>query len=160
SSSPRTSLLPRWRARDRVGQRMTLLWTARAWIGSGWQENVLLSIDSTGHWSEITANVHSAPPGAEVLAGPLLPSLVHAHSHAFQRAFAGLAERRESDADDFWSWRDRMYRVALRITPDHLRAIAAHLFIELLRGGYTQVCEFHYLQHEEQGKPYADPLAL
>jgi len=95
-----------------------------------------------------------------MMPGPLLPGLVNAHSHSFQRAFAGLAERRESDADDFWSWRDRMYRVALRITPAHLRAVAAHLFVELLRGGYTHVCEFHYLQHDRDGKPYADPLEL
>jgi len=62
----------------------------------------------------------------------------------FQRAFAGLAERRESSADDFWSWRDRMYGVALRIGPEQLRAVAAQLYVELLAGGYTQVCEFHY----------------
>ena len=103
---------------------------------------------------------HAAPPQAEVLAGPVLPGLVDAHSHAFQRAFAGLAERRDSAQDDFWSWRDRMYRVALRITPEQLRAVAAQLYAELLRGGYTQVCEFHYLQHDADGRPYADPLAL
>ena len=95
-----------------------------------------------------------------MLAGPVLPGLVDAHSHAFQRAFAGLAERRDSEQDDFWSWRDRMYRVALRITPEQLRAVAAQLYAELLRGGYTQVCEFHYLQHDRDGRPYADPLAL
>jgi formimidoylglutamate deiminase len=139
---------------------MRTLWTPRAWLNAGWHDNVVLRIDATGHWSDITANVPSAPPDAEVVKGPLLPSLVNAHSHAFQRAFAGLAERRESDADDFWSWRDRMYRVALRIAPDHLRAVAAHLFIELLRGGYTHVCEFHYLQHDRDGKAYADPLEL
>jgi formimidoylglutamate deiminase len=91
-----------------------------------------------------------------VLAGLLLPALVDAHSHAFQRAFAGLAERREEQADDFWSWRDRMYGVALRITPDELRAVAAQLYLELLAGGYTQVCEFHYLQHDCDGRPYGD----
>ena len=63
---------------------------------------------------------------------PGAPGLVDAHSHAFQRAFAGLAERRDSAHDDFWSWRDRMYGVALRITPEQLRAIAAHLYLELL----------------------------
>ena len=92
--------------------------------------------------------------------GTVLPGLVDAHSHAFQRAFAGLAERREGDEDDFWSWRDRMYRVANAVTPESLRAIAAHLYVELLRGGYTQVCEFHYLQHQADGTPYDDPLAL
>jgi formimidoylglutamate deiminase len=100
------------------------------------------------------------PPQARRLAGPVLPSLVDAHSHAFQRAFAGLAEQRDSESDDFWSWRDRMYGVALRITPQQLRAIAAQLYLELLKGGYTQVCEFHYLQHQPDGRPYADPHAM
>ena len=104
-----------------------------------------------------------APDGAERLAGPVLPGLVDAHSHAFQRAFAGLAESRDGapdQGDDFWSWRDRMYKVANAVTPESLRAIAAHLYVELLRGGYTQVCEFHYLQHQADGTPCDDPLAL
>ena len=104
--------------------------------------------------------VAAPPPGATVLEGPLLPALVDAHSHAFQRAFAGRAERRESASDDFWSWRDRMYRVALRITPAQLRDVAAQLYVELLQGGYTQVCEFHYLQHGLDGRPYDDPLEM
>jgi formimidoylglutamate deiminase len=137
-----------------------LLWAPRAWLGAGWHDAVLLAIGADGRWSRIEPGVASAPEGAERLAGPLLPSLVDAHGHAFQRAFAGLAERRESEADDFWSWRDRMYQVALRITPEQLRAVAAHLYVELLRGGYTQVCEFHYLQHDRDGQPYADPLAM
>ena len=137
-----------------------LLWAPQAWLGSGWQEHVLLRVGPDGRWQELSPGVRQAPEGAQVVSGPLLPGLVDAHSHAFQRAFAGLAERRDSPADDFWSWRDRMYRVALRITPEQLNAIAAHLYVELLRGGYTQVCEFHYLQHAQDGSAYADPLAL
>jgi len=136
-----------------------LFWAPRAWIDGRWAESVLLRAGDDGHWAELRTGT-AAPPQAEVLAGPLLPGLVDAHSHAFQRAFAGLAERRETEHDDFWSWRDRMYRVALRITPEQLRAVAAQLFAELLQGGYTQVCEFHYLQHDSDGRPYADPLAL
>ncbi|MCR5868406.1 formimidoylglutamate deiminase [Aquincola sp. J276] len=136
-------------------------WAPRAWLPGGWADRVLLQADSSGHWSTITPGVATPPPGAQRLAGSVLPGLVDAHSHAFQRAFAGLAERREQQADDFWGWRDRMYQVALRITPAQLQAIAAQLYIELLRGGYTQVCDFHYLQHDEQGRPYADdPLAM
>ena len=137
-----------------------LLWAPRAWVAGSWQDAVLLRADARGCWAEITPGVSTAPAGATVLAGPVLPGLVNAHSHAFQRAFAGLAERRESETDDFWSWRDRMYGVALRITPEQLRAVAAQLYVELLRGGYTQVCEFHYLQHAEDGQPYADPAAM
>jgi formimidoylglutamate deiminase len=136
-----------------------LYWTPAAWVGGRWRDDVLLEVGADGCWRRIEVNV--APPvAAERLAGPALPGLVDAHSHAFQRAFAGLAERRDGDADDFWSWRDRMYRVANVVTPQALRAIAAHLYVELLRGGYTQVCEFHYLQHGPGGRPYDDPLAL
>jgi formimidoylglutamate deiminase len=137
-----------------------LLWAPRAWLPAGWGDGVLLRVGADGCWAEVTPGVAQPPPGAEVLGGPLLPGLVDAHSHAFQRAFAGLAERRETEADDFWIWRDRMYRVALRVTPAQLRAVAAMLYLELLDGGYTQVCEFHYLHHDADGRPYADPLAM
>ena len=136
------------------------LWAPRAWIAGRWHEAVLLEVDPLGCWGAITSGVQTPPAGARRLAGPLLPGLVNAHSHAFQRAFAGLSERRETDADDFWSWRDRMYRVALRITPEQMRAVAAQLYVELLRGGYTQVCDFHYLHHDPQGAPYADPATM
>jgi formimidoylglutamate deiminase len=138
---------------------MSLLWAPRAWIGGVWMADVLLRIGSDGRWAEVQAGI-AAPPDAVVLRGPVLPGLVDAHSHAFQRAFAGLAERRAGEHDDFWSWRDRMYGVALRLSPALLRAIAAQLYAELLAGGYTQVCEFHYLHHAEDGSAYADPLAM
>jgi len=134
-------------------------WAPRAWLAGRWQEGVLLRADAQGAWAEIVAGL-AAPAGARVLSGLVLPSLVDAHSHAFQRAFVAFAERREAGEDDFWSWRDRMYRVALRITPEQLRAIAAQLYVELLRGGYTQVCEFHYLQHRPDGAAYEDPMTL
>ncbi len=137
-----------------------LLWAPLAWIDGRWQANVCLAVDAQGHWADITPNVNTPPAGATVLPGPVLPGMVNAHSHAFQRAFAGLAERRESAADDFWSWRDRMYGVALRITPAQLRAVAAQLYVELLQGGYTQVCEFHYLHHQPDGQPYADEATM
>jgi len=138
----------------------TALWAPRAWFQDGWREHVLLRIRPDGRWSDVTPGVTVPPAGAAVLPGALLPSLVNAHSHAFQRAFAGLAERRETASDDFWSWRERMYRVALRVSAQQLRAIAAQLYLELLRGGYTQVCEFHYLQHDSDGRPFHDPLEL
>ena len=137
--------------------RPRLLWAPQAWLPGGWQAQVLLRIDASGSWAEVQPGLAQPPEGAQLLSGLLLPGLVNAHSHAFQRAFAGLAERRETEADDFWSWRERMYAVALRITPAQLRAIAAQLYTELLQGGYTQVCEFHYLQHQVSGQPYADP---
>jgi formimidoylglutamate deiminase len=137
----------------------SLLWAPRAWVRGRWADAVLLEADRNGRWSRIEIGVATSAE-ATVLAGPALPGLVDAHSHAFQRAFAGLAERRDSVHDDFWSWRDRMYGVALRIEPETLRDVATQLYVELLRGGYTQVCEFHYLQHDRDGTPYADPGTL
>ena len=136
-----------------------LLWAPRAWVRGRWAEAVLLEAGRDGRWARVETGV-AASPEATVLAGAALPGLVDAHSHAFQRAFAGLAERRDSAHDDFWSWRDRMYGVALRIEPETLRDIATQLYVELLHGGYTQVCEFHYLQHDRDGTPYADAGTL
>jgi formimidoylglutamate deiminase len=136
------------------------LWAPQAWVRGRWQAGVRLAIDGAGRWAQVEGGVAVPPPGAEVLAGPVLPGLVDAHSHAFQRAFAGLAERRDGGHDDFWSWRERMYRVALAIDPEQLRAVAAQLYVELLHGGYTEVCEFHYLHRAPDGSAYADPLTL
>ena len=136
-----------------------LLWAPRAWIDGRWRDQVLLNIDAQGRFDQVLAEV-ACPASAQVLPGPVLPGLVNAHSHAFQRAFVGLAERRSTERDDFWGWRDRMYAVALRIGPEMLRAVAAQLYTELLQGGFTQVCEFHHLHHAPDGQPYDDPLAM
>ncbi len=135
------------------------LWADWAWVEGRWQASVLLEIDALGAWSGVSAGV-AQPAAARRLTGAVLPGLVNGHSHAFQRAFAGLTERRESASDDFWSWRERMYSVALRITPEQMQAVAAQLYIELLRGGYTQVCEFHYLHHAPDGAHYPDPATM
>ncbi len=138
-------------------------WSPWAWVDGAWAADVLLQADTAGHWVLVQPGT-PAPPDAERLPGAVLPSLVNAHSHAFQRAFVGLAEQRDSERDDFWSWRDRMYGVALRITPEQLYDVAVHLYTELLAGGYTHTCEFHYLHHAPDGRPYrehgADDLAM
>ena len=131
-----------------------------AWIDGRWQADVRLDIGADGRCTAVTPGVRERPAGAHALAGPVLPGLVNAHSHAFQRAFAGRAERRQGAHDDFWSWRDRMYGVALRLTPESLRAVAAQLYAEMLAGGYTHVCEFHYLHHAPDGRPYAERCAM
>lgn len=128
---------------------------ARAWVAGGWASDVLLVADAQGRWAEVRPGCTDAGQ-AERLPGPVLPGLVDAHSHAFQRAIAGLTERSPAGQDDFWSWRERMYAAALRITPAQVEAIAAHLYAELLAAGYTQVCEFHYLHNDADGRPYAD----
>jgi formimidoylglutamate deiminase len=135
------------------------LWAPRAWVQGRWRDSVLLEVAADRTWAAVAPDTPRRPDMA-ALPGPVLPGLVNAHSHAFQRAFVGLTERRDGEHDDFWSWRDRMYGVALTITPERLREVAAHLYAELLRGGYTQVCEFHYLHHAPDGSRYADPLAM
>jgi len=104
---------------------------------------------------------------ADNLAGParpntdwILPGLVNLHSHAFQRAMAGLAEHRGSEADSFWTWREAMYRFASRIEPEDLHAIASQLYAEMLESGYTHVCEFHYLHHRRDGRAYTPTSAM
>ena len=89
-----------------------------------------------------------------------LPGIPNIHSHAFQRAMAGLAERQGARQDSFWTWRERMYGFAARLTPDTLRDIATQLYVEMLEAGYTSVCEFHYLHHQPDGRHYADPAAM
>ncbi|MFC0677323.1 formimidoylglutamate deiminase [Lysobacter korlensis] len=92
-----------------------------------------------------------------------LPGIANLHSHAFQRAMAGLAERRGEGAageDSFWTWRETMYHFASRFDPDTLHAVAAQLYVEMLEAGYTTVCEFHYLHHAPDGRPYDDPAAM
>jgi len=89
-----------------------------------------------------------------------LPGIANLHSHAFQRAMAGMAERQTDPADSFWTWRETMYAMAARFDPELLHAVAAQLYVEMLEAGYTTVCEFHYLHHAPDGQPYADAAAM
>lgn len=139
--------------------RPRLLWAPAARLASGWRFDVLLEINPQGRWEAIQTGL-PPPADAQRLKGALVPGLVDAHSHAFQRGFTGLTERRAGASDDFWSWREQMYALALKLSPSDLVAIASQLYIELLEGGYTQVCEFHYLHHDRDGTPFADPLAM
>jgi len=135
------------------------LFAQDALLPSGWATNVLLQWNHHGQLTDVQANA-LAPPGVPQAPGPVLPGMPNLHSHAFQRAFAGLTEYRVDANDNFWSWRTLMYRFALALTPDQLEAIATWLYIEMLEAGYTQVCEFHYLHHDSSGQPYADDATL
>ncbi|KQO14413.1 N-formimino-L-glutamate deiminase [Acidovorax sp. Leaf76] len=130
------------------------LFAADALLPTGWARNVLLQWDGAGRFTHIAADA-AAPAGAPVAAGPVVPGMPNLHSHAFQRAFAGLTEYRGESQDSFWSWRNLMYRFAARITPESLEAIATWLYVEMLEAGYTSVCEFHYVHHNQDGTPYA-----
>lgn len=101
----------------------------------------------------------AAAPGDTPLRGLVLPGMANVHSHAFQRAMAGLAEWDAGGSDNFWSWREAMYRFAERLTPESQLAVARFLFIEMLKAGYTSVGEFHYLHNKPGGAAYA-PAAL
>jgi len=150
-----------------------------AWLPHGWASNVQIDVGE-GAWHQVGEDV---PRDAqEHLGRYALPGMPNLHSHAFQRAMAGLAERRSSSAivrdredqeaaidgrtsqksteDSFWTWRETMYGFASRIGPDDLRVIAAQVYVEMLKAGYTQVCEFHYLHHRPDGKAYDDPAAM
>ena len=131
-----------------------------AWIDGAWASNVFLESDAQGFWTHIQTNATDAESQGALALGCVIPGLVNAHSHAFQRAIAGLTEHSERSGDDFWSWRDRMYRVALRVSPDHLESIATWLYSEMLRSGYTHVCEFHYLHRNPDGQNYADAAEM
>ena len=139
--------------------RPRTLFAAQALLPSGWARDVLLVWDAPGRLTEVTAGA-ICPPGTPRARGPLLPGIPNLHSHAFQRAFGGLTEYRGAAQDSFWSWRTLMYRFAAAITPEQLEAVATGLYVEMLEAGYTSVCEFHYLHHDAQGRPYADDATL
>jgi len=134
------------------------LFAAHALLPDGWARDVLLRWDAAGTLQSVQPNAQ--PGGAPQVAGPLVPGMPNLHSHAFQRAFAGLTEYRGESQDSFWSWRNLMYRFAARITPASLEAIATWLYVEMLEAGYTSVCEFHYVHHDQDGTPYADDATL
>lgn len=133
-------------------------WADMAWVGGQWQHQVRFEVDDSGFWKSIEANVN--PEEGDERLGAVLPGLVDAHSHAFQRAMAGFSEQGSAGGDNFWRWRDAMYQVALRITPEQLSVIAAWLYAELLSQGYTQVCEFHYVHRDPDGELYANPAQM
>jgi formimidoylglutamate deiminase len=127
-------------------------------LPTGWARNVLLAWDASGRLTSVTPD--SPPDKAPQAAGPLIPGLPNLHSHAFQRAMAGMTEFRAAAQDSFWSWRKLMYQFAARLSPGQVQAIATWLYIEMLEAGYTSVCEFHYLHHSADGTPYADDAEL
>jgi formimidoylglutamate deiminase len=128
-----------------------------ALLPDGWARDVHMTWDAQGTLVQVRAD---APSAGVPVATYVLPGMVNLHSHAFQRALAGLAERAGPGADSFWTWRDLMYRFAATITPEQIEAIAAQLFVECLRHGYTALCEFHYIQRDPAGAAYARPAEM
>ncbi len=138
------------------------LFATQALLLEGWARDVLLELGPDGSFTRVTPG--SAPEDAdgpvERLAGPAVPGMANVHSHAFQRALAGLTERAGPQEDSFWTWRDLMYGFVRRMTPERAEAVASQLYIEMLKAGYTAVGEFHYLHHGPDGRPYDDPAEM
>lgn len=133
----------------------------RALTAAGWQDEAAVSWDG-GRIVEVAAKAEGERwAGVPRIAGAAVPGLGNLHSHAFQRGFAGLAQRRGSGAEDhFWTWREAMYRFALALTPERLTAIAAMAQVEMLESGFTGVAEFHYVHHGADGRPYDEPAEM
>jgi formimidoylglutamate deiminase len=125
---------------------MTSILARKVLLPDGWADDVLLRI-SDGRIDEIVAG--DAGTDETITVGCIIPGLCNAHSHAFQRALAGRTEERSpAGRDNFWTWRERMYRLAAAINPDLLYAIARQVYTEMLQSGYTTVVEFHYLHRD------------
>ncbi|HEY5290146.1 MAG TPA: formimidoylglutamate deiminase [Caulobacteraceae bacterium] len=136
---------------------MGALWFETALLPGGWASDVRVSCAS-GAISGVEVGVPAAAGDERAAIG--VPGVGNLHSHAFQRAMAGLAETRAPGADDFWSWREAMYRFVERLTPEDVEAVAAQAFAEMLEGGFTRVGEFHYLHNDIDGNPYANPAEM
>lgn len=133
---------------------MTTIFAERALLPEGWASNVRIEIGTTGKIAKVTANSVPGTGDEGLNTGCLLPAPSNLHSHAFQRAMAGMTEYRSAARDDFWSWRTLMYRFLDVLTPDEIEAIAALVYVEMQEAGYAAVGEFHYVHHQPGGADY------
>ncbi|OCW56500.1 formimidoylglutamate deiminase [Hoeflea olei] len=132
---------------------MFVIWAKSALLQDGWAENVRIAVGADGRIAEVSQGAAAEGHRSDIL----LPAPVNIHSHAFQRAMAGMTERRGPDPrDTFWTWRQLMFRFLDRLTPDDVEAIAAFVQMEMLEAGYATNAEFHYLHHQPGGVPYDD----
>ncbi len=137
---------------------MINLFFNNALLPDGWARNVRIEVDKSGVISKVTPD--SASQGGNSDGDIALPGLSNLHSHAFQRAMAGLGERKGIAEDDFWSWREAMYKFVQKVGPEDLAAIAAQLYVEMLEAGFTSIGEFHYLHHQPDGAAFDDPAEM
>lgn len=136
---------------------MTILWFERALLPDGWAENVRVALDA-GRIAAVETGATPLPGDARHAIA--LPGLANLHCHGFQRGMAGLSETRGRPDDDFWSWREIMYRFLDRLTPGDIAAINALAYVEMMESGFTRVAEFHYLHNDAEGRRYADPAEM
>ena len=138
-------------------ENMSTLHFGSALLPAGWADDVQVVV-TDGIITRVT--IGTAPENEDERHQLAIPGIASLHSHAFQRGMAGLAETRGNAADTFWTWRETMYRFALDMTPEDTEAVATLLYVEMLEQGYTRVGEFHYLHHDRDGTPYADPAEM
>jgi formimidoylglutamate deiminase len=131
---------------------------ASALLPSGWNSDVTLTLDQSGTIEKVETG--DRDPSVKCLPGIAIPAIPNVHSHAHQRLMAGLAEVAGPGADSFWTWREVMYGFALKLGPEDLEAVAAQLYVEMLKSGSTVVGEFQYLHHQPDGAPYEEPAEL
>ena len=136
---------------------MPTIWSRVALTSQGWQEEVAVEVDDGGRIEAVCPGQPATGRRVDIL----LPAPANAHSHAFQRAMAGMTERRGPSAgDSFWTWRQLMFRFLDRLTPDHVEAIAGFVQMQMLEAGYAANVEFHYLHHRPGGQPYDNPAEM
>ena len=135
----------------------TRVWFETALLPTGWVSRTRIAV-ANGRIARVERDTPAADGDERHAIG--IPGLPNVHSHAFQRAMAGLAERRSPGSDSFWTWRETMYRFVERLDPDAVEAVACQAYAEMLESGFTRVGEFHYLHHDPQGQPYANRAEL
>jgi formimidoylglutamate deiminase len=134
-----------------------VLHAERALTPEGWKSDVRVTVDAG---VIATVETEAAAQEGDERHAIMAPAAANLHSHAFQRAMAGLAEVRGTGDDTFWTWRETMYRFALMMSPDDVEAVAAQLYVEMLEAGFAAVAEFHYLHHAPDGSSYAEPAEM
>ncbi|MFG2524052.1 formimidoylglutamate deiminase [Streptomyces sp. NPDC048527] len=132
-------------------------WLEHAWLDPEVEPGVVVEVSQDGRIADVRTGVDTPPPGATVLRGLTVPGLANAHSHAFHRALRSTVQ---VGSGTFWTWREVMYSVADRLTPDTYHALARAVYAEMALAGITTVGEFHYLHHAPGGTPYDDPNAM
>lgn len=134
-----------------------MIFARTALLPDGWQRDVRVTV-AGGRIASVVAG--AVPQAGDHGVDGLVCGMANLHSHAFQRGFSGLTERRGAGADSFWTWRDMMYRFALTLDPDGAQALAELAYAEMLEAGFTRVGEFHYLHHAPDGRAYDDPAEM
>jgi formimidoylglutamate deiminase len=134
-----------------------MIFAQKALLPEGWRRQVRISF----HAGTIASvETEASPHPSDIQVPYLVPGMPNLHSHAFQRGFSGLTERRGATRESFWTWREMMYKFALNLEPEGVQALAALAYMEMLEAGYTRVGEFHYLHHAPNGTQYANPAEL